>query len=49
MYSKAPEIIKQYVPISFSRQSVDYQSSPKKRIEPLDDNPFKNKLLHQHL
>ena len=45
MYSSSPNLIKHYVPISFSRQSLDYESSPKKAIQPLDDNPLMNKKL----
>lgn len=50
MYSSSPQIIKHYVPMNFSKMSVDFKSSPKKiltSIKPIEESPLTNYKLKQ--
>lgn len=45
MYSSSPQVIKHYVPMNFSKMTVDFKSSPKKllsNVKPIEQNPLTN-------
>ena len=48
MYSASPNLIKHFVPMSFSKQSIDYQKSPRKSaISKYEENPLMNMKLRK--